>query len=416
MRLHLIAAATVLSTAALAACSGTAGSVPPSAAPPPTPVPAYHYVGKMTQTYTYLYGYPSPEPPNTTTTTIKDVVTVSPTAGPGLPSGANVVHVDETDTTPLQTSRTVTDAYVDTSSTQALLYGSVSLLKAAQGGQTTHTTTSYVTPQILSRKQGTWTNSPAGSVDEKYSDGHYQDRTIAANGTYDEKGTALALNGKMVVTQIREKPSGAGNYTGPFVGCPPDTSWVFTPAPSISVKLVSNPPSSGCELGATTIPDWYPSAPTLYTEHDSVTSGKVMPAGCGASQGKRARLTERSMVRLDTIIGYTERTDMSVFGPLSGPPVCVILADEIDNYYDWQGDQIAFFAFTDKGKPVSTIVTNESLAGSSLSGGAAAGAADAIAAGAQTHFTAKLDAVRARLRDAMIRRLQTVLNNAGGAR
>lgn len=415
MRLHLIAAATLVALAALAACSSNSvGFVPPSPGPLPSPVPAYHYAGKVTQTYTYLYGYPSPEPPSTTTTTVKDVVTVSPTAGPGLPSGTNDVHVDETDTTPLQTSKTVTDAYVGANSSQTLLYGSVSLLKSAQGGQTTHTTTSYLTPQILSQKQGTWTNSPASSIDEKYSDGHYQDRTIAANGTYDEKGTAPGLSGKMVGTQILEKASGAGSYSGPFEGCPQHTSWLFTAAPNITVKLVSNPPYSGCELGATSIPDWYPTAPALYSEHDRASNGAVMPSGCGQSQGKRARRTERSIVRLDTIIGYTEHTDLSVFGPLSGPPACVILADEIDNYYDWQGDQIAFFTFTDKGKPVSTIVTNESLAGSSL-GGAARGA-DAIVAAAQTHFAAKLDAVRARLRDAMIRRFLTVLNGAGGTR
>lgn len=412
MRLHLIAAATFVALAALAACSGSVGFVPAPPSPLPSPVPADHYAGTMTQTYTYLYGYPSPEPPNTTTTAIKDVVTVSSTAGPGFPAGTSDVHVDETDATPLQTSRTVTDAYVKATAAQALLYGSVSELKAARGGQSSHTTTSYVNPQILSRKQGTWTNSPAGSVDEKYSDGHYQDRTIAADGTYREKGTTFALNGKIAGIEIIEKPTGAGSYTGPFVGCPPKTSWLFTAAPQISVKLVSNPPESGCEIGETTIPDWYPTSPTLYTEHDRVTSGMRMPSSCGPYANQHARVTERSMARLDTIIGYRERTDVSVFGRAAGPPVCIIFSDAIDNYYDWQGDQIAFFAFTDNGKPVSTILTDESLV--LKSGSSTAGAA--IVGGAQTHFAAKLDAVRARLRDAMIRRLLTLANTAGGTR
>jgi hypothetical protein len=412
LRLHLIAAATFVASAALAACSSSVGITPPPPAPLPSPVPADHYDGTLTQTYTYLYGYPSPEPPNTSTTAIKGVVTVSPTTGPGLPSGTNDVHVKETDTTPLQSSTTVSDAYVRTNATEAVLYGSVSELEAPQGGQSSHTTTSYVTPQTLSRTHGTWTNSPAGSVDERYSDGHYQDRTIAANGSYDERGTAFSLGGKMVATEILEKPSGAGGYTGPFEGCPPKTSFLFTAAPKISVSLVSKPPVLGCEQAATSIPDWYPAAPTLYRERDRVKSATLIPAACGASAGKRARLTERSTARLDTIIGYREHTDVSVFGALQGPPVCIIFADEIDNYYDWQGDQIAFLAFTDDGHPVSTILTDESVVFKSGS----SGGASAIVAAAQTHFGATLDAVRARLRDAMIRRFVTMPNGAGGTR
>jgi hypothetical protein len=412
LRLHLIAAATFVASAALAACSSSVGFTPPPPTPLPSAVPAGHYAGTLTQTYTYLYGYPSPEPPNTSTTTIKGVVTVSPTAGPGLPSGTNDVHVKETDATPLQSSTTVSDAYVRTSASEVVLYGSMSELKAAQGGQSTHTTTSYVTPQILSRTRGTWTNSPAGSTDEEYSDGHYQDRTIAANGSYDEKGTAFSLGGKMVGTEIVEKSSGAGGYTGPFAGCPPKTSFLFSAAPKISVELVSKPPVLGCEQESTPIPDWYPAAPTLYREQDRVNSGIVMPSTCGASAGERARLTARSTARLDTIIGYREQTDVSVFGPLEGPPVCIVFADEIDNYYDWQGDQIAFFAFTDNGHPVSTILTDEAVVFKSNS----SGGADAVVVAAQTHFGATMDAVRASLRDAMIRRFETMRNSAGGTR
>ncbi len=412
MRLHLIAAATFVASAALAACSSSVGITPPPPAPLPSPVPAEHYDGTLTQTYTYLYGYPSPEPPNTSTTAIKGVVTVSPTTGPGLPSGTNDVHVKETDTTPLQSSTTVSDAYVHTSATQALLYGSVSELKAPQGGQSTHTTTSYVTPQTLSRSHGTWTNSPAETIDEKYSDGHYQDRTIAANGSYEEKGTAFSLGGRMVGTEIVEESSGAGGYTGPFEGCPPKTSFLFTAAPKISVSLVSKPPVLGCEQAAASIPDWYPAGPTLYREQDRVRSGALMPSSCGPSAGKRARLTERSSALLDTIIGYREHTDVSVFGPLQGPPDCIVFADEIDNYYDWQGDQISFFAFTDNGHPVSTILTDETVVFKSSS----PDGASAIVTAAQTHFGATLDAVRARLRDAMIRRFVTMSNSAGGTR
>jgi hypothetical protein len=147
-----------------------------------------------------------------------------------------------------------------------------------------------------------------------------------------------------------------------------------------------------------------------------------VPAQCGPAAGKTARLTDRTIARLDTVIGYFEYTDVSVFGSLTGAPVCMVLGDEIDNYYDWQGDQIAFFVFTPHGDPVSTIVTDENLV---LEGGASSSASrggtlsfrdDALAAGAQAHFLARLGVLRANLRDAMMRRLMKLADPSGGPR
>jgi hypothetical protein len=419
VKVHRIAAAaTMLTSAALSACSGTTGFTPPSPTPLPTSGPAYRYAGKMTQTYAYFYGYPSPEPPTTIRTKVQDAVTLSPATQYYLPAGTQDVHVNETDATVLQSTVTVTDAYVNTTSSKRVLYGSISEVKAARSAQSGHTTTTYVTPQILSESHGAWTNSPAASIDEKFADGHYQDRTIEADGTYHEKGSTYALNGKLAGIEIDERSTGAGNYAGPFLGCPPATSWVFSASPHITVTLYST--VSYCELAATPIPKWYLPSPTFYLERDRVEGSVTMPAECGSQAGKPARLTDRTISKLDTIIGYDEYTELSVFGSLSGAPVCIVLRDRIDNYYDWQADTPYTLLFTGNAKPVSTILTDQALVlVSGPSKGAAAvspQAATAVAAGAQAHLFATLDIVRARLRDAMMRRLTTLVNRTGGTR
>ncbi len=373
----------------------------------------------MTQVFTYVYGFPSPQPPATIRTTIHDSVTVLGASQPGLPPGTQDVHVQERDATSLQSTQTVTDAFVSPAETELLLYGSKSKFEAPEGGQSSTTVTAYASPQILSKSTGHWTNSPEATIDEKYSDGHRQDRTIAANGTYNEKGTTLALNGKVARIEILEKASGAGSYTGPFLGCPPRTSWVFSAAPSIELQLISTPPVRGCEMSKTPIPDWYPAGARFYTEHDSVKANAAMPAECVGRAGKRARLTERTLLRLDTVIGYSEDTNISVFSSSNAVPLCLVLGDEIANYYDWQGDQIAFFAFTPNGHPVSTIRTDEALV--LVSGGASSGPAATVSqasseAGLQTHFMAGVEAERVKLRDAMLRRFTNVSSRIGGVR
>jgi hypothetical protein len=373
----------------------------------------------MTQVFTYDYGFPSPQPPATIRTTIHDSVTVLSASQPGLPPGAQDVNVRERDTTPLQATQTVTDAFVSPPEAELLLYGSKSKFEAPQGGQSSTTVTAYANPQILSKSAGHWTNSPEATIDEKYSDGHYQDRTIAANGTYNEKGTTLALNGKVAPIEILEKASGAGSYTGPFLGCPPHTSFTFTAAPSIDLQLISSPPVGGCEMSKTPIPDWYPAGTTFYTEHDSVKANATMPVQCGSHAGKGARLTERKLLKLDTVIGYYEDTDISVFSSSNAVPLCFVLGDEISNYYDWQGDQIAFFAFTPNGHPVSTIRTDEALelvGGAASSAGAATVARASVEAGVQTHFMDGVNAERVKLRDAMVRRFTNVSSRIGGVR
>jgi hypothetical protein len=402
--------------AALAGCSGSVGVTPTPGPPLPSPAPAYRYVGAQTQRFTYNYGYPSPQPPSTIKTVIDDTVSVSPATKSDLPPGARDVHVVEGAKTRLQSARTVSDAYINAPGAELLLYGSTSTLQAPAGGQSSTTVTSYESPQILAKVSGTWTNSPAATIDESYADGHYQDRTIAADGAYEEKGTTFASNGKIAAITILEKVSGAGSYTGPFASCPPATSFMFTAAPTIVLTLVSK--SRECRMPPTPITDWYPTAPTLYAERDGVENDMRLPSECGARAGTKAILVRRAISSIDTIIGYMEQTDYSVYSQ-HGMPLCMLLDDDIANYYDWQGDQISFFAFTPNGKPVSTIVTNEALVLSGRSSGASTADAaftQSLAAGVENHFFAKLGAARDQLREAMIRRFENVMRAGGGLR
>jgi hypothetical protein len=421
VKLRFITVAVGLLGFGVVACSGSVGTTPPPGPPVPTPAPLYEYAGSITQRYAYDYGYPSPQPPTTIRTRIRDKVSVLSATGSGLPAGARNVHVLERAATRLQTTDTVSDSYVSAQEPELLLYGSKSQLEAPLGGQSTETVTTYSKPQILAKQSGRWTNSPAAKIDESFSDGHHQNRTIAANGTYVEKGTTFALNGKVAPIEILEEASGAGSYTGPFVGCPPNTSWMFTAAPSITLTLVSKPRERGCELGATPIPDWYRVPPTFYSERDTVKSDVTMPSQCGGLAGTAATYVRRTVSSLDTVIGYVESTDVSAYSNAQGVPLCLLLDDDISNYYDWQGDQVAFFAFTPNGDAVSTIDTQESLvlAGgnpSSMVAGEGIGPGAAVVVGLQQPFLARNSVEREKLRNAMVHHLENLARRIGGVR
>ncbi len=418
MRRQFVAIGAVVVAGMLTACSSSVGVTPPAPAPLPTPAPTFEYSGRAVQTYTYFYGYPSQEPPATIVTRLKETVTALPTRH--YPAGALDIHSDTLEKTALQSTHVVTNSYVSATAGSVLLYATTSKIESASGGQTTDAKTAYASPQIVSQKTGAWTNSPAASIRESYSDGHYQDRTVAADGTYDEKGTTFALTGQIAPITIREAATGAGRYIGPFDGCPPKTAFEFTAAPNIELKLVSKPPSSFCEMQPTKITDWYPASPGFFNEHDTAKNGAAPPSECGLDE-KRVHLTTRTVMSLDTIIGYVEKTNMVIVNSESKDVLlCMLLTDSISNYYNWQGDTPYFFLFTPNGKPVSTIVTDEKLVidddSSARRNRNAFEAADAVAAGAQQQFLTGVARVRERLHDAMVRAFISKQTSIGGAR
>ena len=428
MRLRLLfVGAMAVAFVSFAACTSNTTNytpTPTNPTPAPTPAPVTHLAGNETQTFTYRYGYPSPEPPHVIKTKITDVVSTYPTTPPaGIPKAANqVVAVLETDVTSLQTVTSTTNSYVKPTGTSVFEYASDTSIMAASGAQSSNATVVYKTAQqVADASPGVkWTNTPGAQIDETYSDGHYEDRTIASDGTYKEVGTTLNLDGSLAKIHLIEKPTGAGSYAGPFEGNPANTAFIFsrpvgTP-PQINLVLYDY----GQRIPQLSIPAWYAEPPPFYSEH-SRSANATTPAACGTAAGTATVVNRTARQTTDTIVGYVDDYTVSTYSTANGP-VCILLYDAIGNFYNWQGDSTAFLIVSPDAKPISTIVTAEALVGHTHRSGARADEARAgtsgplaaaVAAAAEAHFRGKIEALHAKLRDSMMHHFAVV---NGGAR
>ncbi|HTU81082.1 MAG TPA: hypothetical protein VMF61_03075 [Candidatus Acidoferrales bacterium] len=429
MRLRfLFAGALAFACVSFAACTTSPSYTPTPTPPLPTPAPTIHLAGNQTQTFTYYYGFSKGkvQPPLVVKTSVKQQINTFATTPPsGISASATTdAQVSETDATSLQTNKSVTDNYVSTSGTSVYAYGAVTGIFAPAGGQSSTTTTVYGSPQQISAAAGTtWRNSPKATVDEMYSDGHYEDRSIASDGTYDETGTTYNVNQTLAKIKLSEQSTGAGFYRGPFEGTPSNTSFNFA-APSgspstIDITLFLNKNT----YPEATIPSWFGEPPALYVDRIATTTATT-PSACDARAGISATLDHRFRRTIDTIVGYVDNYDVKTYYTAEGP-VCIVLDDFIDNYYDWQGDTPYFVLFSGNAKPIGTINTVETLlasSGSSSSSSArrahfaatAATPVSAVAAlAAEAHFAAQIEALHARLRKTMF---QHIARFHGGAR
>jgi hypothetical protein len=365
----------------------------------------------MTQHYEYAYGYPSRQPPITVRTALVDRVTLKSAVAPATTD----IETVETAATSLATNVTTTDAYVASQGGDVLLYSTMAAIKETGNGQSSTTVIVYNKPQTLVRPSGTWSNSPGLISHENFSDGHYEDRTIASNGTYTEKGTTFDINAQPAPILLEEEASGAGKYQGPFAGCPSDTAFnLSAPSgspPAIAFTLTSS--DKHCVSSSTTsIELWYPTPPPFYKETDEVLTGTPAPVGCGKFKGASTTDVRSTVGRLDTVIGYVEITSTDTYVK-GDAPVCIVLGDELLNYYDWQGDTPEFFLYSPDAKPISEVLTKESLVQTSASGTLPTLLPE-VAAAARAEFDAKIGHTRATLLDAMIHRMQTAHQRTGG--
>ncbi len=378
----------------------------PQPTPPPPPSSEYTLTGKEVQLYTYTYGYPSPQPPTTVDTSVLQNVTVRPSATslPGHPNVADV-HVNETDSTALQTINAVGDAYVGLAGANLVMYqlsGSVPPEGSAQGTDVLET---YDTPQIIDSASSSWTNQPGGKLVETYTDGHSYTRVIANDGSYRETGYAQAPDGSgYTKIALQENADGSGSYGGPFAGYPSVIFAFAQPAGSpaaidMTLSIDGAPPSPYA-----TIPAWFTDSPPLYSQTNTVASNVTVPSQCGT--GKATAVTQ-SITRIDTVIGYTEKsirtTYRSSYGA-TGVTDCIQFTDVLGNYYNWNGDTPYFFYYSPNAEPISAVVTGELLTlapapiGSSMHRAIAGGISDTVSAeltaAAQSRFAAKMAAVR----------------------
>ena len=308
------------------------------------------------------------------------------------------------------TNSSTTVAYVASEPSEDLLYLSSTQIDGAAGAQSsTSTEQQYTTPRVVSRSGAAeWSNSPARTMDETFSDGHREDRTVAGDGAYVERGTAVDYAGLLAPTTLRDMSTGVGFYAGPFLACPPDTAFEFS-APSGTpprILLTTKSSATSCGLTPFRFPAWFVGNPTFYTESDT-SKQTTVPSSCGTPK-QHANDVRSTTIFLDTVIGYVERSQSDVYTAPQGT-VCVVYSDTMLIYYDWQGDTPATLYLSTNAKPIASVVTQETLVVPNRGA-----ALPAIAVGVlERHFVASLEPQRERLRSAMIRQLTNV---QGGVR
>jgi hypothetical protein len=336
----------------------------------------YAYAGSMTQTF--VRTLPSPLPVSRTRANVTTSVTVNGDQTFQGTKGLYDFVTSESDATNLQTTNTTTDAYVGFSSANAggafayLEYGSN---WADENGDSL----SYVYPQPIvvdrlpNAAKQSWSNTAAATLYENETVGaggaaFSAQRVYAANGTYGETSTYppgyFGIGTPSDHGQIQENADGSGYYSVPIYGAgdivysaPAGKNGKY--AISYSVYAQASPLPTASPLVAATIPAWYPPKPALYRETDVETGMTAIPAACKSSAvfGKRAEQLVQTIDRLDTILGYTEKTTQRTYLISGYGVVCTQLVDVQTSYYDFNGDsQFVFFA-----QPYQVTTTSETL-------------------------------------------------------
>ena len=422
MKTRLLAIGLAGLSAALVACGGGGGGgngTPPTSAPQPTPTPtpyAYgdsmNYSGSQTTAVTFAYPSPSPYPSTNTTATVTQAVTVSASANPYGPAGAGDFHTVETDAQPLVSHTTTTDAWIGVSGTNLVEYGYNS---ADDSGDKlgARYTTPFIMDAMPETNGASWSNTAGVTYTEKDADGTQSSRVYAANGTYTEttSNSNIGIN-----TTLTENADGSGSImaNGFYLGGNVDNIAISAPvnnAVTVTVNYVQPPTPTPAPTGQPsptpgptfaplvyTAPAWYgTSAPVFYSQKTTVTIGVTYPAGCAvpSSYGTSGNQITQSTDSLDTILGYTDTQTQTTYTSSTSGPVCIVISDVQNDYYDYQDDFAAAngFHFHFPGTSLSTTSTSETL---TLQPGAVVKTASLMARVASATAAVRLRAERAR--------------------
>jgi hypothetical protein len=418
--------------------TGTSSQTSATATPSPYPQTngaTYVYAGTLTQTFVsypevVAPGTPSPEPTSVTVTDVTQQITIETNQAFNGGSGLTDYHDAETDAlaSGLKTTTSTTDTYETIaqsgSSSELLDYGSQ---YADESGDTM--TTQWQPQRVedeLPEATGTkWSNGAGASIQEAIAGDSSGSpvtvqRTIANIGTYTEDTTypqGYEAVGYTGVGTIQENSDGSGSYAWVTEGEPITIEYSApvpqpTGSPQITVAEFPNllpppdeTPSESFELGA-----WYGVSPAFYNESDVDLGSIAVPASCSLSSSlpQTAQAIQETTNTLDTVIGYTETTTQTTYVAAGYGPVCTVLSDQQQLYYDFNGDQAFAFATL---TPLEITTTAETLAlqpGSSTSVSARSRVAtSSLAPALRAHFERAVEQVRRRNVQTIARLLAT---------
>lgn len=362
----------------------------PVTPPPPTIPPSISASYTGTKTVGYAYGYdfdypkPSPSataPPQSISYNVSATVSIGSSPFPGATATPLLdEHVTESESSSLSSSTYTTDSWVTIAPVgggfNQLLYGQ--MLQQPSSANLPVETTLFTKPQIVDEfpetNAASWSNSPQGTTSYAYASGNAGTRTVAADGSYVDTEQMGPSSGGATAT-ITENADGSGSIAGPYYGGGFLDSISFsapTPNPSpspstiVDVTLTFSALAQQYGYPATQViwdDVWYPytpgQAPVLYSEKDSVATGATLPASCSGSPYSSVNDVRRTIVTLDTVIGYVDTTQLDSYNA-NGFPVCMTTADTLGFAYDQQGTT-PYTIYIGRTPDLITVTTNESL-------------------------------------------------------
>lgn len=297
-------------------------------------------------TLTHTIARPQPAPsaiaaPVTTTTNVTDTLSIA-----SLDESFNNVagltdnHLVEADAAPLQTVTTTSDTYThfvaDGSLQQYLGVGYTSTDTNGVQDQVVYGNGAGIFDELPDTNGATFSNNAAQTFDETEPDTTTVSRTVASDGTYVEND--VYSGGFTAQTQTNADLSAA--ITG-FAGLPVNVTYSAPASGQITVNIVETG-STPQTLASGTISDWFPTT-TIYSDTSQKSTGVAIPSTCKtpATVGTTATELVETIGELDTALGTYEKRVQSVYNAPGFGPVCAVLADTIDTYYDYTGQSLA---------------------------------------------------------------------------
>ena len=446
MRYRFSLIAVFFSIGALAGCGGGGGTVGTPAtnvSPAPTPL---NLTFSGSKEIIANYGYPAsnPYPPEDLKSTLSQQ-----TAAYGNISGYTGVFVTtQTETLPNAVHTTsiesTTSSKPDATSPSLtdLILGSASIKDEAGDTQVLTYPQPIVIDQQPEAPNENWTNGAALTSKETFADGSTDNRTQNADGSYTDQlfssdGTDVTMSvnsdGSATMVTPTTPPSSSPNpapTTPPGIagGCLSGYSFgAPTGAPgtgTFSIVLTYNTPVACPTPSGTVVTSpvtatytetaaaWFAPISTsnpLYSDGTAITAATTYPAQCNMSASAvPANKIERTIDSIDPLLGYLESTITDTYTVSGGGATCVIMNDALLSFYDWQGSNTGGSHNFLSGVPIQITQTTQTLTlqgsgGAPIGAQSAARLAPASIAAAEARFGARVDAVRTRKAQSVLR-------------
>ncbi len=318
--------------------------------------------GSIVTTYQRPDATPDPEPTQTTLDGVTQTTTVTNPATFAGSSGAVDFHTVETDQQTAPAPQTFTETLDNYYSFSDTLYaGNFNNLGYTSTDDSGYSVTYTFgsgngLADVLPETSGaTWTNNAAATIATTSIDAESSTQTYSADGSYVETINYQNVNamGPTTTATVHSNLDGTGLYDTPRLGTELDANYTYAVAsPSAAgssgtiTEMTTIPVEPGStatpEVVTTTVPNWIPTGKlgtSLASESDVDMGPQTLPAACAipASFGTSANEIVQTKEIVDPMFGQTDDSTTTTYDIANVGPVCVQLAEEQKDYYDFSG-------------------------------------------------------------------------------